>query len=109
MASRAIWRARCMGYVIVVCVHVPSSRPSRFMTSLNSHHTLLVALTALVGTRALAAQELFVSNEGSNTVTVISATTLKPLATIEVGKRPRGIALSPDGQRVYVALGLEDA
>ena len=55
------------------------------------------------------AQELFVSNEGSNTVTVISVATLRPLATIDVGKRPRGIALSPNARRVYVALGQADA
>ena len=41
--------------------------------------------------------------------TVVSATTLQPLATMQVGKRPRGIAPSPDGQRVSVALGLEVA
>src|SRR5512146_1624335 len=87
------------------------SEPVLHMTCLHMYGAVAIAIasTALAGAPPLAAQELFVSNEGSNTVTVVSAATLQPLATIQVGKRPRGIALSPDGQRVYVALGLEDA
>src|SRR5438128_5470459 len=53
------------------------------------------------------AQRLFVSNEKSNDVSVIdvsSAEQPRAMATIPVGKRPRGIQISPDGQRVYVAL-----
>jgi len=48
--------------------------------------------------------QLFVSNEKSGDVTVIDGTDLKVLATIPVGKRPRGIHASPDGKTVYVAL-----
>ena len=46
---------------------------------------------------------VFVTNEKSNNVTVIEAATQKVLATIPVGERPRGIAVSGDGQRVFVA------
>ncbi len=48
--------------------------------------------------------QIFVSNEKSGDVTVISAPDWKAVATIPVGKRPRGIHASPDGKLVYVAL-----
>ncbi len=48
--------------------------------------------------------EIFVSNEKSGDVTVISGGDFKVIATIPVGKRPRGIQATPDGKFVYVAL-----
>src|SRR5258708_7841911 len=45
-----------------------------------------------------------VSNEKSGDVTVISGASHKVIATIPVGKRPRGIHASPDGKTLYVAL-----
>ena len=72
--------------------------------------TALVALVALlavtVSPRAAhaASYQIVVSNERSNDVTVISGTDYSVLATIPVGKRPRGIHGSPDGKLVYVAL-----
>src|ERR1700689_4767485 len=48
--------------------------------------------------------QIFVSNEKSGDVTVISGSDLKVVATIPVGKRPRGIQVSPDGRTVYVAM-----
>src|SRR5580704_8975945 len=47
---------------------------------------------------------VYVSNEASGDVTVIDVTSGKAIATLPVGKRPRGIQRSPDGSRVYVAL-----
>lgn len=47
---------------------------------------------------------VYVTNEDSNDISVISGSTHEVLATIPVGKRPRGIKVSPDGSRVYVAL-----
>jgi YVTN family beta-propeller protein len=58
--------------------------------------------------------QIFVSNEKSGNLTVISSSRpsgvatdgadFKVTATIPVGKRPRGIHASPDGRTVYVAL-----
>lgn len=48
--------------------------------------------------------QIFVSNEKSGSLTVISSTNFNVIATIPVGKRPRGIHASPDGKTVYVAL-----
>jgi YVTN family beta-propeller protein len=53
---------------------------------------------------AAPAFEVYVSNEKSGDVTVIDGANFNVLATISVGKRPRGIHSSPDGKSVYVAL-----
>ena len=47
---------------------------------------------------------LFVTNEVGNDLTVIDVRTAKAIATITVGKRPRGLVLSPDGATLYVAV-----
>src|SRR5512134_1816545 len=47
---------------------------------------------------------LYVTNERGGTGTVIDVATLEPVATVALGKRPRGIALSPDRAHAYVAL-----
>src|SRR5690242_11455146 len=48
--------------------------------------------------------KLFVTNEVGGDITVIDVGTREPVATIPVGKRPRGIRLSPDAALVYVAV-----
>jgi YVTN family beta-propeller protein len=48
--------------------------------------------------------EVYVTNERSGDVTVINGSSLQVVATIPVGKRPRGIHVSPDGKVVYIAL-----
>jgi YVTN family beta-propeller protein len=48
--------------------------------------------------------EVFVSNEKAGDLTVIRGGDFKVVATIPVGKRPRGIHASPDGMTIYVAL-----
>jgi YVTN family beta-propeller protein len=47
---------------------------------------------------------LFVSNEGAGNISVIDGTTDDVVATIAVGKRPRGLRVSPDGRWLFVAL-----
>src|SRR4051812_42200108 len=47
---------------------------------------------------------IYVSNERSGDVSVIDPATNRVVATIPVGKRPRGIRVSKDGKTVYVAL-----
>ena len=48
--------------------------------------------------------QVFVSNEKSGDLTVISGATFAVVTNIPVGKRPRGLRASPDGKIVYVAL-----
>lgn len=52
---------------------------------------------------------LFVSNEKSNTVSVVDSRTGELETTLEIGERPRGIGLSPDHKTLYVALSGDDA
>jgi YVTN family beta-propeller protein len=47
---------------------------------------------------------VYVSNEDSGDITVIDATTGAVVATVPVGKRPRGLRVTPDGRTLYVAL-----
>jgi YVTN family beta-propeller protein len=47
---------------------------------------------------------LFVTNERSGTLSVIHLGSRQVVATIPLGKRPRGIRVGPDGRTLYVAL-----
>jgi len=44
-----------------------------------------------------------VANAGSNNVSVIDASTNSVAATVNVGSIPHGVAVTPDGTKVYVA------
>src|SRR6202790_2776622 len=50
----------------------------------------------------------YVSNEKSNTVSVIDTDTWAVTKTIKVGQRPRGIEFTRDGKFVLVAVGDDD-
>ena len=50
------------------------------------------------------AGRLYVTNENSGDLTVIDTATRQVIASIPLGKRPRGIKVSPDGSTLYVAL-----
>ena len=47
---------------------------------------------------------VLVSNEKDGTVTAIDARSFAVIGTVKVGKRPRGLHVSPDGRWLYVAL-----
>src|SRR5690606_32910177 len=47
---------------------------------------------------------VLVTNERSGDLSVIDGATHEVLATVPLGKRPRGLKISPDGKRLYVAL-----
>jgi YVTN family beta-propeller protein len=66
-----------------------------------------MVLCWLIGNAGLVSGGSFVvcvSNEKSGDVTVIDGASHKPLTTIPVGKRPRGVHPSPDGKLLYVAV-----
>ncbi len=81
-----------------------------FMTSKHAarraHLGTLACGATLLLTASFAAHagRLYVSNEDGHTVTVIDTDKNEAIATIPVGKRPRGIQVSHDGALVYVAL-----
>src|SRR5712692_1595891 len=74
-----IWHASLLGAGLLVLVHAHAS-----------------AFTA------------YVSNEKSNTISVIDIDKLAVVKTIKVGQRPRGIELSKDGKFILVAVGDDD-
>ncbi|MEQ1871617.1 MAG: hypothetical protein ABL961_16500, partial [Vicinamibacterales bacterium] len=47
---------------------------------------------------------VYVTNETSGDLSVIDAATNAVIGTIPLGKRPRGIAASPDGTTLFIAL-----
>ena len=66
-----------------------------------------IALTLLACSPARA-DTIFVSNEKDNTVTVLDSQSMKVIKTIPVGKRPRGITITPDFKEVLVCAGDDD-
>jgi YVTN family beta-propeller protein len=58
-------------------------------------HQLLSVSLMLAASSAMAGT-VYVTNEKDNTVSVIDTATGEVTSTINVGKRPRGIGLSPD-------------
>jgi YVTN family beta-propeller protein len=57
-----------------------------------------------VSTSAPSGYRVYVTNERSDNLSVIDSATHEVVATIPLGKRPRGIHASPDGKTIYVAL-----
>ena len=72
------------------------------------------ATAAWIGAAALMAAgpgwaaKVFVSNEKSNTVSVIDSETLEVVDSFDVGQRPRGITLADEGRQLLVAVGDDD-
>jgi YVTN family beta-propeller protein len=67
--------------------------------------TLLVLFAACKGgARSTGGYRIYVTNERSGDLSVIDAATHEVVATVPLGKRPRGIHASPDRQTIYVAL-----
>src|SRR5215813_13613534 len=64
-------------------------------------------LSILLGAPA-GAFTAYVSNEKSNTISVIDTDKFQVVKTIKVGQRPRGIELTKDGKYVLVAVGDDD-
>jgi len=66
---------------------------------------LLLLCGALLGLpQAALAGRAYVSNEDGESVTVVDTDTAEVVATVNVGKRPRGMKLSADGRTLYVAV-----
>ena len=65
---------------------------------------LIAFCLSLLSAGATDGYQIFVSNEKSGDLTVISGGGFPGCDQLPVGKRPRGIRASPDGKMVYVAL-----
>jgi YVTN family beta-propeller protein len=65
-------------------------------------------VSCLLGSAQTLAQNAYITNATSDTVSVINTTTdavtaMIPVGSFPVGGEPFGVAVSPDGSRVYVA------
>ena len=63
--------------------------------------TLWAAATPATGAPTF---RVMVTNERTGTLSVIDGATSQVIATVPLGKRPRGLKTSPDGKLLYVAL-----
>lgn len=70
--------------------------------------SLLLMAFITVSVSAAPTGRIFITNEKGDSVSVINGSTLEVEATIEIGVRPRGIGLSPDGSELYVAVSEEN-
>src|SRR5256714_15073416 len=75
--------------------------PLRFHVELRRFGLLILALACL--SQARAAPFAYVPNERSGTVSVIDTASDQVVATVKTGGKPRGIAATPDGRRLYVS------
>src|SRR5258708_5319116 len=66
--------------------------------------TAALALIAVLRVEAAARVHLYVSLEDSGEVVIVDPETAQVVRRIDVGKRPRGIKVSPNGKELYVAL-----
>src|SRR5215467_10597549 len=80
-------------------------RSSRFAGMRN--RLLGVGIFVLIGGQA-SAFTAYVSNEKSNTISVIDTDKFTVVKTIKVGQRPRGIGLTKDEKFILVAVGDDD-
>jgi PQQ-dependent catabolism-associated beta-propeller protein len=69
------------------------------------HAWIVACLSALAPAFPASAQTAYVSDEAANVVHVIDVPRWTAPASIPVGQRPRGMRISPDGKRLYVAAG----
>jgi len=74
-----------------------------------NRRTALSAIATLAASACLikkksAGQKIYVTNEGSGDLSIIDAASLTVLSTLPLGKRPRGIQVSPDKRNLYIAL-----
>src|SRR5215831_11877612 len=68
----------------------------------HSFFAALVGAIAILGGAPSSAQNAYITNSGSNTVSVIDTATNTVVSTIPVGTAPAGVAVTPDGSKVYV-------
>src|SRR3546814_2906658 len=68
----------------------------------------VLSVAAMLPVAPAEAMTIFVSNEKGNSITVIDGDTMEVTATVDVGNRPRGIALSEDNSLLYICVGDDD-
>src|SRR2546429_3104473 len=94
-------QSQITSYKSLIFLHACSvMKTSAFAGSLRA---ILILCCVSLGSPAFA-YHIYVTNEKSGDVSVIDGATREVLATIPVGKRPRGIRVSPDATTLFVAV-----
>jgi YVTN family beta-propeller protein len=92
------------GYPAGDHIYVPVPGVAKTVRHFSASLERAVAINLYREAETSSCYEICVSNERSGDITVLEGATGNLAATIPVGKRPRGITTSPDGQTIYVAL-----
>ncbi len=71
--------------------------------SMPREHLFAPLFSAKLEGRELPSLKIYVTNEGSNNVSIINRSVDRVVSVVAVGSKPRGIAVSPDGKFVFVA------
>jgi YVTN family beta-propeller protein len=79
------------------------SDPDSFVGTAAVSHSAPTGLFPVHMVNTLDGHTIFVTNFEESSITVIDATTWKPIKTIPVAQKPHGIVLSPDGRFVYAS------
>ena len=95
MAPRS---ANCRSTAVITVI---GSEPSGGMppSSANDPNTSRCSVLAVQPAQAALA---WVTNQGDDTVAAVDTATGQVVQTVPVGAKPAGVALSPDGRRIYV-------
>ena len=70
--------------------------------------TIIIWCGGVMHPHANEVEYILVTNEKSDSVSLIDLTTLELIKEIKVGKRPRGLGLAPDKSEIYVAVSGEN-
>ncbi len=73
------------------------------------HPGFFLALFMLAAPAPALAFRIFVTNEKGNSVSVIDTDKQQVVETVPVGRRPRGVSISPDGKLLYVCASDDNA
>ena len=79
------------------------STVNRLASSVFALHALAFVMASPAG-----AFTAYVSNEKGNSITIIDTAKMEVTKTVQVGHRPRGIALSEDGGELFICAGDDD-
>ena len=67
-----------------------------------------LGLSTLLSVGPALAATAYVTNEKGNSVSIVDLDKMAVVSTVDVGQRPRGIALSKDEKLVYICLSDDD-
>lgn len=109
-AERAIRETGCTGArhatalrteVRALAARLHSVRRRLICICIQTLSTLVICGSSFAGEGCI---EVLVSNEASGDIAIVDPRSASVIARIPVGKRPRGMALSPDREQLFVAL-----